>query len=156
MNSGNDDQRWRSPSQQQRGQGQRRNMPRDSYNGGQGYNNNQSNGNTNSWGMNANANHQQQGAGYYEHHVPVNGFDTKEAMDLLTRGYEVQLQAARGADADKPVIYKGDKGWIQSTSKGSGNAWGQKRNAMASGSDFLVQLKKSSQAFSSAAGSPAH
>jgi hypothetical protein len=64
-------------------------MPRDSYNGGQGYNNNQSNGNTNSWGMNSNANHQQQGAGYYEHHVPVNGFDTKEAMDLLTRGMSV-------------------------------------------------------------------
>ncbi|KAF8246522.1 hypothetical protein K440DRAFT_365715 [Wilcoxina mikolae CBS 423.85] len=152
MNSGNDEQRWRSTNANQRGQGQRR-MPRggDSY-AGQGYNqNNTSNGNSNAWGGGMNVGHHQQqqqqtNAGYYEQHVPVNGFNPQEALELLTRGYDFQLQAARappGPDdvGDRPIIYKGDKGW--STPKGSNNAWGQKRNSMATGGDFLVQLKKS-------------
>ncbi|KAA8896117.1 hypothetical protein FN846DRAFT_291329 [Sphaerosporella brunnea] len=149
MNSGNDDQRWRGSNQQRGGQGggQRRNMPRDgNYSGG--YNN--SNG-SNAWGrgnMNQNMHHHNQGqqtsansnAGYYEQHVPVNGFNTQEALDLLTRAAR-----APGPEAEKPILYKGDKGW--STPKGNSSAWGQKRNAMASGGDFLVQLKKSHAAF---------
>jgi hypothetical protein len=69
-------------------------MPRDgnSYSGSQGgYNN--SNGNTNAWGrgnMNQNMHHHQQqsstNTGYYEQHVPVNGFNSQEALELLTRG----------------------------------------------------------------------
>ncbi|KAF8539532.1 hypothetical protein BDD12DRAFT_882137 [Trichophaea hybrida] len=141
--------RWRSTNANQRGQGQRRGITRsgDSY-AGQGYNqNNNSNGNSNVWGGGMNMSHHQQqqtNAGYYEQHVPVNGFNPQEALELLTRGYDFQLQAARappGPDGDRPIIYKGDKGW--STPKGSNNAWGQKRNSMASGADFLVQLKKS-------------
>jgi hypothetical protein len=92
--------RWRGSNNQQRGGqgGQRRNMPRDgsSYSGGQGGYNNNSNGNSNAWGrgnMNQNNYHNQQqqspansNAGYYEQHVPVNGFNPQEALELLTRG----------------------------------------------------------------------
>lgn len=73
-------------------------MPRDGGYSGQGYNNqnNNSNGNTNAWGggrggMNQNL-HQQQhsqpggNAGYHEQHVPVNGFNPQEAIEMLTRG----------------------------------------------------------------------
>jgi len=84
--------RWRGPNTNQRGQGQRRGIPRsgDSY-AGQGYNqNNTSNGNSGAWGSGMNMSHHQQqqqtSAGYYEQHVPVNGFNTQEAIELLTRG----------------------------------------------------------------------
>jgi G3E family GTPase len=136
---------------------------------GQGYNtnnNNPSNGNSGAWGggggRNQNHHHhhhhqhhqhhqhhpqqqqqQQQQTGYFEGHVPVNGFNTQEALELLTRSHDIHHQAARnmsGPEDDRPVIYKGDKGW--STQKNSG-AWGQRPNAMASGNNFLAQLKKS-------------
>jgi len=153
MNPNNEEQRWRGPSaNQQRSQGggqggQRRNMPRDgsSYSG-PNYNSQNNTSNGNAWGgrnMNYQQHHQTVNASFYDSHAPVNGFNAQDALEMLVRGYEVQAQAARaqaGPEVERPVFYRGEKGW--STPKNSG-AWGQRPNAMASGNNFLAQLKKS-------------
>lgn len=145
MNIGGDEQRWRQrgqqPAQRPQGGGQRRN----NNPGG----NPNSNGNV--WqGPNQQQQHQQQHQqGVQAHidvHVPVRGFNGKEVEDFLFRAYEKEMQAAKNTGVDqsqKPMIYKSDKdkGW--STPK---NAWGLRAGAMASGGNFLTQLKKSQAA----------
>jgi len=152
MSSNDDQQRWRRTPQQsasspnpnqQRPQGQRRSVARDSGSfSGQGG----QNGNTNAWERSTNRpmNHQQaqqqSGTAFTESHIPVRSFNSSAVEDYLCRGYNVELEAARSEKqaGQKPVVYKSDKGW--STPKG---AWGTRANAMASGNTFLNQLKKS-------------
>ena len=46
---------------------------------------------------------------------------------VLRRSWKVPFTDWLKQTGDRPIIYKGDKGW--STPKGSNNAWGQKRIA---------------------------
>ncbi|KAH0612880.1 uncharacterized protein H6S33_009260 [Morchella sextelata] len=149
MNAGGDEQRWRQrgqqPAQRSQGGGQRRNNnpggnPNSNGNVWQGPNQQQQ--------QHQHQQQQQQQAAqaYIDAHVPVRGFNGKEVEDFLFRAYEKEMQAAKNTGVDqsqKPMIYKSDKdkGW--STPK---NAWGTRANAMASGGNFLTQLKKSQAA----------
>jgi len=78
---------------------------------------------------------------YAEAHVSVREFNSKEVEDFLSRAYEKEVLAAKqsGDQGQKPIIYKSDKGW--STPKSSG-PWGSRPNAMASGSNFVNQLRR--------------
>ncbi|CUS07640.1 unnamed protein product, partial [Tuber aestivum] len=145
MNTGGEEQRWRhsrtqQQSSQQRSQGgggQRRNVGGSSGSNG-----------SNAW---QNSNQQQMPPVYAEAHVPVRAFNGKEVEDFLSRAYEKEVFAAKqsGDQGQKPIIYKSDKGW--STPK-SGGAWGSRPNAMASGSNFVSQLRRGQAALQQGSG----
>ncbi|KAF1814986.1 hypothetical protein P152DRAFT_447261 [Eremomyces bilateralis CBS 781.70] len=68
-----------------------------------------------------------------EKHVPVNGFNSAETKEFLKQCY---TRAVGGADVRH---WKPSDG---SASAGKAAAWGSRPNAMASGQDFWVQLRK--------------
>ncbi|KZF25013.1 hypothetical protein L228DRAFT_60128 [Xylona heveae TC161] len=88
-------------------------------------------GGNNAWG---NSNRENRGrppmSPMEEEHVPVNGFNARDAREMLKRGYFDSMNAAyksAGKDA---------------ASTKSGGPWGSKPNTMAGGQDFLLQLRK--------------
>ncbi|KAF2142034.1 uncharacterized protein K452DRAFT_318353 [Aplosporella prunicola CBS 121167] len=81
--------------------------------------------------------------GYQEEHIPVKGFNSKEAKYTLKKWYQDANKV--GSGDGKSVLYKpqGD------VTMRSGGVWGSKPNTMANGQDFWVQLRKQVSAFDS-------
>ncbi|KAK6529392.1 hypothetical protein TWF281_008568 [Arthrobotrys megalospora] len=98
-----------------------------------------------------NANNSSGFSGMVDEHTPVNGFNAKELRDLLGKGYTDAVAGSQAAGDDKPVLYKNsDKGW---TTQSKSSPWGQNKNTMAGGVDFLTRLRKGVTALSANGGS---
>ncbi|KAJ5105085.1 hypothetical protein NUU61_002432 [Penicillium alfredii] len=113
--SGNGDDRWRGGPSRQSSQRHSGNGNRERT-GGQG-------------GTRGNAAWSGSGPAQ-EQHVPVRGFNAADSKNILKRGPGVS----------KVPVYK--PAGKESNNQRSGGPWGSKSNAMASGKDFFLELRK--------------
>ncbi|RUP43527.1 hypothetical protein BC936DRAFT_137044 [Jimgerdemannia flammicorona] len=82
-----------------------------------------------------------------QEHVSVNNFNRREVTEFLNHGYSTvfaTLHEPSVPEHEKPELYKSaERAWA--SKGGLPSVWGQKGSTMASGVDFLAELRKQVQ-----------